>query len=533
MSGETILEAKGIYKSFSGVPVLQDVRFEVKQGEVHALMGENGAGKSTLIKIITGVYSKDDGQIYWEGQPVEVNSYQDCQKLGVACIYQELSVIPPLTVAQNVYLGREPRRGKLIDFKKMNQMTQELIDKYDFPLKPTTVVDNLGIGQRQLIEILKGLSQNSKLLIMDEPTASLSGKEAESLFRIINTLRSEGVSIIYISHRLEEVYMLSDRLTILRDGKNAAVLEKKDIIPSKVIEIMIGKVVDESAGSKKRLQSDDNAEVRLDVRNLTDKTDRFRNISFQVHRGEILGLSGLIGAGRTEVVRAIYGIDKAASGEVWLDGKKLDPSPKNSILEGIGFVPEDRRNQGFIPLLSTTRNVALTNYDIVEVKGAVISDADEIAMGKRAIADIDIRPADPDKRVGDMSGGNAQKVVLGKWLMREPKRELKLLIVDEPTAGIDVGAKDEIYRILENLAKKGAAVIVVTSDLQELLRVSHRILVMRKGDIVKEFKNEIVTQSRVLSAGQGVAEENNDADELEKVAVSEAEAIEAAEEGDA
>ena len=424
-----------------------------------------------------------------------------------------------------MYLGRESRRGKLIDFKKMNQMTQELIDKYDFPLKPTTVVDNLGIGQRQLIEILKGLSQNSKLLIMDEPTASLSGKEVESLFRIINTLRSEGVSIIYISHRLEEVYMLSDRLTILRDGKNAAVLEN----PSKVIEIMIGKVVDESAGSKKQLQSDDNAEVRLDVRNLTDKTDRFRNISFQVHRGEILGLSGLIGAGRTEVVRAIYGIDKAASGEVWLDGKKLDPSPKNSILEGIGFVPEDRRNQGFIPLLSTTRNVALTNYDIVEVKGAVISDADEIAMGKRAIADIDIRPADPDKRVGDMSGGNAQKVVLGKWLMREPKRELKLLIVDEPTAGIDVGAKDEIYRILENLAKKGAAVIVVTSDLQELLRVSHRILVM----IVKEFKNEVVTQSRVLSAGQGVAEENNNADELEKVAVSEAEAIEAAEEGDA
>ncbi|MBR3570210.1 MAG: sugar ABC transporter ATP-binding protein [Oscillibacter sp.] len=526
---ETILEAKGICKSFSGVPVLQDVRFEVKRGEVHALMGENGAGKSTLIKIITGVYSKDDGQIFWEGQPVEINSYQDCQKLGVACIYQELSVIPPLTVAQNVYLGREPRKGKLIDFKTMNRMTQELIDKYDFPLKAETVVDHLGIGQRQLIEILKGLSQNSKLLIMDEPTASLSGKEAESLFRIINTLRSEGVSIIYISHRLEEVYMLSDRLTILRDGKNAAVLEKKDIIPAKVIEIMIGKVVDESAGSKKRLHSEPNAEVRLDVRGLTDKSDRFRNISFQVRRGEILGLGGLIGAGRTEVVRAIYGVDKAASGEVYLDGKKLDPSPKNSILEGIGFVPEDRRGQGFIPLLSTTKNIALTNYDIVKTNKAfapagdlatAISDADELAMGKRAIEAIDIRPADPEKRVGDMSGGNAQKVVLGKWLMRD----LKLLIVDEPTAGIDVGAKDEIYQILENLAKQGVAVIVVTSDLQELLRVSHRILVMRKGDIVREFKNEIVTQSRVLSAGQGVAEEE---------AAEEAAAIEKAEEGEA
>jgi ribose transport system ATP-binding protein len=288
---------------------------------------------------------------------------------------------------------------------------------------------------------------------MDEPTASLSGKEAEMLFKIIQTLRSEGVSIIYISHRLEEVYMLSDRLTILRDGKNAAILEKQDIIPAKVIETMIGKVVDESAGSRKMLHSDDDAEVRLDVRGLTDKTDRYRDISFQVHRGEILGLGGLIGAGRTEVVRAIYGVDKAISGEVWLDGKQLNPSPKSSILEGIGFVPEDRRNQGFIPLLSTTKNVALTNYDIVKINGTSISDADELAMSKRAIQAIDIRPADPNKQVGVMSGGNQQKVVLGKWLMRD----LKLLIVDEPTAGIDVGAKDEIYSILEDLAKQGVA----------------------------------------------------------------------------
>ena len=502
MAGNTILEAEHIYKSFSGVPVLQDVHFEVKVGEVHALMGENGAGKSTLIKIVTGVYSKDEGQIYWEGKPVEINNYQDCQKLGVACIYQELSVIPPLTVAQNVFLGREPRNGPFINYKKMNQMTQDLIDKYQFPLKPTTIVDNLGIGQRQLIEILKGLSQNSKLLIMDEPTASLSGKEAEMLFHIIRTLREQSVSIIYISHRLEEVYMLSDRLTILRDGKNAAVLEKEEIIPAKVIETMIGKVVDESAGSRKMLHSDDSKPVRLEVKNLTDKTDRFRNISFQVHSGEILGLGGLIGAGRTEVVRAIYGVDKAASGEVFLSGKKLNPSPKSSIKEGIGFVPEDRRNQGFIPLLSTTKNVALTNYDIVKINGVAISDSDELAMSKRAIETIDIRPSDPDKQVGVMSGGNQQKVVLGKWLMRN----LKLLIVDEPTAGIDVGAKDEIYSILEKLANDGVGVIVVTSDLQELLRVSHRILVMRKGDIVKEFKNVEVTQSMVLAAGQGVTE---------------------------
>lgn len=499
---EIILRAEKICKSFSGVQVLRDVNFEVRRGEVHALMGENGAGKSTLIKIITGVYTMDSGQIYWEDQPVEINNYQDCQKLGVACIYQELSVIPPLTVAQNIYLGREPKKMGLIDYKKMNQMAEDLIRQYDFPLNPTTIVENLGIGQRQLIEILKGLSVNAKLLIMDEPTASLSGNEADRLFSIINTLREKGVSIIYISHRLEEVYRLSDRLTILRDGKNAGLLEKNEIVPAVVIRTMIGKEVDESTGSKKMLHSED-TDVRLEVKNLTSPTDRFRNISFQVHRGEILGFSGLIGAGRTELVRAIYGVDKAASGEVWLDGVKLNPSPQNSIKAGIGFVPEDRRNQGFIPLLSTTRNVALPNYDIVKMNGTTISDADELRMSKEAIKAIDIRPDDPNKQVGTMSGGNQQKVVLAKWLMRD----LKLLIVDEPTAGIDVGAKNEIYTILEDLAKKGVAIIVVTSDLQELIRVSHRILVMRKGDIVKEFKNVEVTQSKVLAAGQGVEEE--------------------------
>lgn len=499
--GETILEAKEIFKAFSGVPVLQGVHFDVRKGEVHALMGENGAGKSTLIKIITGVYSKDRGSIFWEGKEVEINSYKDCQRLGIACIYQELSVIPPLTVAQNVYLGREPKKGGLIDYKKMNEMTAELIARYDFPLKPETIVANLGIGQRQLIEILKGLSCNSRLLIMDEPTASLSGKEAESLFSIINTLRKNGVSIIYISHRLEEVYRLADRLTVLRDGKNAAVLDQADIQPLRVIELMIGKTVDESAGSSKQMRVSKN-EVRLDVRGLTDETGRFRDISFTAHKGEILGFGGLIGAGRTELVRAIYGIDKFKSGEVYLDGKKLNPSPKRSIKAGFGFVPEDRRQQGFIPLLSIEKNVALTNYDIVKRNGAAISDASELAMCKEAIKKIDIRPADPEKAVGLLSGGNQQKVVLGKWLMRD----LKVLIIDEPTAGIDVGAKNEIYELLESLAKQGVTVLLVSSDLQELIRVSHRILVMRKGTIAKEFDKETVTQAMVLAAAQGLEE---------------------------
>lgn len=501
-SAETILEAREICKGFSGVPVLRGVNFDVRKGEVHALMGENGAGKSTLIKILTGVYSKDSGSIVWDGKEVEVNNYKECQQLGISCIYQELSVIAPLTVAQNVFLGREPKKAGLIDYKKMNEMTAELIKKYDFPLKPDTIVSNLGIGQRQLIEILKGLSSDSKLLIMDEPTASLSGKEAESLFAIINTLRKKGVSIIYISHRLEEVYRLADRLTVLRDGKNVAVLDQADINPLKVIELMIGKTVDESAGSSNTMRENHN-EVRLEVKDLSDETGHFHNISFQAHKGEILGLGGLIGAGRTELVRAIYGIDSFKSGEVYLDGKKLNPSPRRSIAAGFGFVPEDRRQQGFIPLLSTNKNIAVTNYDIIKKHGAAISDASELDMCKEAIKKIDIRPADPEKPVGLMSGGNQQKVVLGKWLMRD----LKVLIVDEPTAGIDVGAKNEIYMILENLAKSGVTVILVSSDLQELIRVSHRILVMRKGSIVKEFKSGTVTQSMVLAAGQGLSEE--------------------------
>lgn len=503
MKGDIILEAKGICKSFSGVPVLKNVDFNVKEGEVHALMGENGAGKSTLIKILTGVYTKDSGTIFWQGKEASINSYKDCQKLGMACIYQELSVLAPLTVAQNVFLGREPRKFGIIDHKKMEEMTAELIARYDFPLKPDTLVSELGIGYRQLVEILKGLSCDSKLLIMDEPTASLSGKEAESLFGIIRTLREKGVSIIYISHRLEEVYMLSDRLTVMRDGLNAAVLDHEDIAPKKVIQLMIGKVVDESAGSSKEMKKNDSPVV-LEVDGLSDESGRFNNVSFKAHRGEILGFGGLIGAGRTELVRAIYGIDTFKKGRIILNGEELSPSPKKSIRAGFGFVPEDRRGQGFIPLLSTVKNVALTNYDIVKKNGAAISDADELDMGKRAIEKIDIRPSDPSKQVGLMSGGNQQKVVLGKWLMRD----LKVLIVDEPTAGIDVGAKDEIYNILEQLAKSGVVVILVSSDLQELIRVSHRILVMRKGSIIREFDSGTVTQSMVLEAASGLVEDS-------------------------
>ena len=497
---EVILEAKDICKSFSGVKVLKNVNFCVRKGEVHALMGENGAGKSTLIKILTGAYTKDSGVIEWKGKQVEIHSLSDCQKLGMSCIYQELSVIPALTVSQNVFLGREPRVLGIIDHQKMRRMTQELIDRYGFPLDPDAVVSDLGIGVRQMVEILKGLSCKAEVLIMDEPTASLSGKEAETLFSIIERLRSEGVSVIYISHRLEEVYRLSDRLTILRDGKNEAVLDHDQIDPKRVISLMIGKEIDESAGSMNTMRKP-SGEVLLHVENLTNNGN-FRDVSFDIHKGEIVGFGGLIGAGRTEIMRAIYGIDSFTSGRITFDGQEFRSTPKKSIRAGIGFVPEDRRGQGFIPLLSTTYNIAITNYDIIKKNGLAIDEKDELDMSVRAIQMMDVRPNNPDKPVGLMSGGNQQKVVLGKWLMRD----LKLLIVDEPTAGIDVGAKDEIYAILERLAQQGVAVILVSSDLQELIRVSHRILVMRKGSIIKEFNEGSVTQSMVLEAASGLVD---------------------------
>ena len=500
---EMLLEAKDIEKSFGGIPVLKKVHLDIRKGEVHALMGENGAGKSTLIKILTGAYEKDGGSICWKGTPVEIKNLQDCRALGIACIYQELSVIPALTVAQNVLIGREPRLGKtgLIDHKKMNRMIQELIDQYHFPLSASEVVGDLGIGKRQLVEILKGLSSEAELLILDEPTASLSGQEAESLFAILEGLRDKGMSMVYISHRLEEVYRLSDRLTILRDGENVTVLERGHIEPVKVIELMIGKVVDESEGSVKELVRK-KGEVVLEVKNLSLR-GHFTDVSFLVRKGEILGFGGLIGAGRTELMRCIYGIDRFQKGEILFRGKAYAPSVRKNIKNGFGFVPEDRRNQGFVPLLSINRNTALINYDLISKKAGMISEKEELSMCARAIGQVDIRPGIPEKPVGLLSGGNQQKVVLGKWLMRD----LKVLIVDEPTAGIDVGAKDEIYGILRNLADDGVVVIVVSSDLQELLRVSDRILVMRKGRIVKELAEGTIKQADVLEAASGLSKE--------------------------
>jgi ribose transport system ATP-binding protein len=500
MNQAELLRVKGIKKYFAATQVLNDVDMEICRGEVHALMGENGAGKSTLIKIITGAYIKDDGQIFYNGEEVQIYSRTDAQKLGISCIYQELSVIPTLTVAQNILLGREPRIGKtpFINKKRMNREVQNLIDHYEFSLRATDTLEALTIAQRQMVEILKALSTKASLIIMDEPTASLSGRESETLFSIIKNLREKDISVLYISHRLDEVYMLADRLTVLRDGKKVAILTKDEIIPEKVIHLMIGKTLGDSTNQGIMIPSKN--ETLLEVKNLS-RLGFFSNINFTAKKGEIVGFGGLVGSGRTEVMRCIFGADSCTSGEIFLEGEPFIPvTTRKSIDTGIALVPEDRRSQGFIPLLSIKRNTALPNYDLIDKKFGAISSKNELEMCYGAIKDLDIRPHDPEMKVALMSGGNQQKVVLGKWL----QRDLKVLIVDEPTAGIDVGAKEEIYNLLKHLAAKGVLILLVSSDLQELIRLSTRILVMRKGTIAAEFAQGTVTQDDVLSAASGL-----------------------------
>lgn len=500
-----LLEMKGIQKSFNGSPVLKNVDFSIREGEVHALMGENGAGKSTLIKILTGIYPKDGGQILWDGKEVQIENRSDAAKLGIGVIYQELSLISTLTVVQNIMLGKEKSRAGFLQQKKMKKEAEELIARYGFDINPDAVVETLSIAQRQTVEILKALSERSRLIIMDEPTASLSAKESEELFRIIGQLRDQKVSVIYISHRLEEVYRLSDRLTVLRDGVREAVLDHEEMNPADVVRLMIGKELSEATASQKLQKS--RRPVRLKVEGL-GKKGVFRNISFEIHEGEIVGFAGLVGAGRTEVMRCIYGIDSYDEGIIHFEGKEVSGVIRRNIDSGFGFVPEDRRNQGFSPLLSIEKNVALTNYDTLAKKGFVKS-AEERQLGIDMVDRLNIRPGNSRIPVGNLSGGNQQKAVLAKWL----SRELKLLIIDEPTAGIDIGAKDEIYRILETLAENGTSVIMVSSDLQELLRVSQRIIVMRKGEIFTEFDEGGITQEDLLMAESGIPGEKGGVNE--------------------
>lgn len=494
---EVLLQCKNIVKQFNGIQVLKNVDLEVRKGEVHALMGENGAGKSTIIKIITGVYTRDGGDIYMDGEMVNIQTRQDSRDCGISVIYQELSLLPALTVTENIYLGQEIM-GKfgLPDWKKMRKQTQELIDRYGFDINPDAIVETLGIAKRQLVEILKALAVKAKLIIMDEPTASLAATEAEKLFETIDMLRSKGASVLYISHRLEEVYRLSDRLTVMRDGHNVAVLEKEEITPQRVIELMIGHTPpkDDSGYFHRPLHEENVLEVKdLHYKNL------LKGISFKAVGGEILGIGGLVGSGRTELISCIYGALKQDSGTITYNGEPVSRSILKNMKRGFGLVPEDRRNEGFIPKLSIQQNFALASYDKI-APAYVVSSRKEVELAERGIKDYDVRPPMRRLPVGNLSGGNQQKVVLGRWLARHPN----VLLLDEPTAGVDVGVRADLYQYMRDLAAEGAIVIMVSSDLAELTHVSDRILVIHDGVFFEEFQHEHVTQENILLAGSGV-----------------------------
>ena len=498
-----LLEVKNVNKQFNGIQVLHDVCFDMTAGEVHALMGENGAGKSTIIKIITGVYTKDSGDIYISGEKVEIHERQDARRHGVSVIYQELSLIPALTVTENIFLGQELTTKGLLKRKEMRKYVAELIEKYEFELSPDAVVDTLGMAQRQMVEILKALSQDAKLIIMDEPTSSLSASEQEKLFETIDSLRKKGASILYISHRLEEVYRLSDRLTVMRDGRVVGVLRKDEIVPQTVTTMMIGKeVIEGASGHTSQNRRED---MVLEVKNLSYSTI-LKDVSFKAYGGEILGIGGLVGSGRTELISCIYGARKQSGGTITFNGKPVSKSIIKNIKQGFALVPEDRRNEGFVPGLSTQRNLALPSYDTLASAG-LVSNRREVNWAQKAIKDYDIRPAMKNFPVGSMSGGNQQKTVIGRWLARNPK----VLLLDEPTVGIDVGVKSELYRMVTELADAGAIVIVVSSDLPELVSLSDRILVMHNGSFFEEFTRATATQQAILLAASGVHTEEGTA----------------------
>ncbi|MBO0858022.1 MAG: sugar ABC transporter ATP-binding protein [Chloracidobacterium sp.] len=493
-----LLVMKGISKRFPGVIALNNVSLEAHPSEIVALMGENGAGKSTLMKILGGVHQPDSGEIRINGEAVTIHSVNDSMRLGVGFIHQELNTLPNLDVAANVFLGREPRFGgflNLIDRRKIEGETEKLLNRLGVAVSPRAQVGDLSIAQRQMIEIAKALSLNTRLLIMDEPTSSLTLAETNRLLEVVKDLRSQGVSVIYISHRLGEVTELADRVVVLRDGANAGTLEREEINHDRIVQLMVGRDLQNVHKPK----ADSIQPDYLVVENL--RTRRYPNkpVSFNVGRGEILGVAGLIGAGRTEVAQALFGVEPALDGGIRLDGKKLKiSSPQDSMSKGFCLIPEDRRNTGLLTTWTVRENITLatlTSY----ANGGLIDFAAENRAAAEMAAKLRVKTPSVEALVSQLSGGNQQKVVLAKWLLRK----LKVIIFDEPTRGIDVGAKSEIYELINHLATDGAAVIVISSDLEEILRISDRIAVMHEGNLTGVLNRADASEETIMRLAVG------------------------------
>jgi len=469
-----LVEMTGIDKNFPGVRALSQARFELLPGEVHALMGENGAGKSTLMKVLSGVYARDAGEVRLDGRPVEIASPRQAQDAGICIIHQELALMRDLNAAQNIFIGREPRRFGILDEGQLNRDAAAIFASMNLQLEPTVPVESLSIAKQQMVEIAKALSFHSKVLIMDEPTAALNDAEIAELFAIINRLKAEGVGIVYISHKMDEIKRISDRVTIMRDGEYVGTVPAADTSIETIISMMVGRTL---SNETLVIPNTADAPVALEVRNL-NRGREIRDVSFSVRQGEILGFAGLMGAGRTEVARAIFGADRRESGEVWVHGQRVGiSSPRDAVEKGIGYLSEDRKLFGLATGLDVRNNITLASLDRFTGPMGVLNEVGMEGAAKDYIRQLAIKTPSDTQESRLLSGGNQQKVVIAKWLLRD----CDILIFDEPTRGIDVGAKSEIYKLLNNLAAQGKAIIVISSELPEILRLSHRIAVMCEG----------------------------------------------------
>ena len=483
-------------KSFPGVKALNDCQFELAPGEVHALMGENGAGKSTLMKVLAGVYSKDAGEIRLNGQEVDIPTPRAAQALGIGIIHQEMNLMNHLSAAQNIFIGREPlgRFGVFVDQKKMLRDTQAIFDRLHLQLDPRVEVGELTVAKQQMVEIAKALSFNSRVLIMDEPTAALNNAEIDDLFGIIRQLKSQGVGIVYISHKMDELKLISDRVTVMRDGEYIGTVPTASTSMDAIIGMMVGRALESNDNPAKYAHTEATDAVMLEVKGL-NRGRSIKDVSFSVRKGEILGFAGLMGAGRTEVARAVFGADARDSGEIWVKGQVVEiKAPSDAVKLGIGYLSEDRKRYGLATGMDVQSNILLTHLKNFVSVGFWLKSRDIETVAQKYVTQLGIKTPSIFQRAGLLSGGNQQKIVIAKWLLRD----CEVLFFDEPTRGIDVGAKSEIYKLLNALAEQGRAIVMISSELPEVLRMSHRILVMCEGRVTGELSSAEATQEKIM-----------------------------------
>lgn len=484
-----MLEMKNIHKRFPGVHALKGVSLQLKSGEVHALLGENGAGKSTLIKVLGGIYEKDEGEIFIDGKPVEIKNVEQARAAGVSIIHQELVLVPYLSVSENIFLGRELRKKSgFVDYQAMTRATREALEEFGLDLAPDAMIADLNIAQQQMVEIVKAVSFNSRIIVMDEPTSSLSDKEVDALFENVRKLTKKGIGVIYISHRMSELQEIADRVTVMRDGEYIATKEVAATTNDELVALMVGRQLE----NYYTRTFNECREAVLEVQGLT--TDKVHDVNFTLRKGEILGFAGLVGAGRSETMQAIFGLDKITSGSVKLYGQELAGKKPEAILAaGISLVPEDRKNEGIFPSMAISFNMTLKVLKEF-IRGIRVNTGKEKRIVDKYFRDLSVKAPDAETLIGSLSGGNQQKVVIGSWLASNPK----VLILDEPTRGIDVGSKSEIYAIMNELAKSGVSIIMVSSELPEILNMSDRIVVMRGGAISGILDHREATQEKIM-----------------------------------